>query len=181
MTDQHAGWIKGLVGPLQVKPGANVDLTRDFDPGARFGFRKKKDGQELLHQGMKMLAEYQDRLAAQDTFGVLVVLQALDAAGKDSTIRHVLSGVNPQGVRVSSFKQPSATELRHDYLWRHARELPARGEIGIFNRSHYEEVLVARVHREILDSEKLPPESRTGQHLGAPLPGNQRLGALPGR
>jgi PPK2 family polyphosphate:nucleotide phosphotransferase len=161
MTDQHAGWIKGLVGPLQVKPGVDVDLTRDFDPGARFGFRKKKDGQELLHQGMKMLAEYQDRLAAQDTFGVLVVLQALDAAGKDSTIRHVLSGVNPQGVRVSSFKQPSATELRHDYLWRHARELPARGEIGIFNRSHYEEVLIARVHREILDREKLPPESRT--------------------
>jgi PPK2 family polyphosphate:nucleotide phosphotransferase len=161
MTDQHAGWIKGLVGPLQVKPGADVDLTRDFDPGARFGFRKKKDGQELLHQGMKMLAEYQDRLAAQDTFGVLVVLQALDAAGKDSTIRHVLSGMNPQGVRVSSFKQPSATELRHDYLWRHARELPARGEIGVFNRSHYEEVLIARVHREILDREKLPPESRT--------------------
>jgi PPK2 family polyphosphate:nucleotide phosphotransferase len=162
MTDQHAGWIKSLVGPLQVKPGADVDLTRDFDPGARFGFHKKKDGHELLHRGMKMLAEYQDRLAAQDTFGVLVVLQALDAAGKDSTIRHVLSGVNPQGVRVSSFKQPSATELRHDYLWRHARELPARGEIGIFNRSHYEEVLIARVHREILDREKLPPESRTG-------------------
>ena len=162
MTDQQDGWIKSLVGPLQVKPGADVDLTRDFDPGARFGFHKKKDGQELLHQGMKMLAEYQDRLAAQDTFGVLVVLQALDAAGKDSTIRHVLSGMNPQGVRVSSFKQPSATELRHDYLWRHARELPARGEIGIFNRSHYEEVLIARVHREILDSEKLPPESRTG-------------------
>jgi PPK2 family polyphosphate:nucleotide phosphotransferase len=162
MTDQHAGWIKGLVGPLRVKPGAGVDLARDFDPGARFGFRKKKDGRELLHQGVKLLAEYQDRLAAQDTYGVLVVLQALDAGGKDSTIRHVLSGVNPQGVRVSSFKEPSAAELRHDYLWRHARELPARGEMGIFNRSHYEEVLVARVHREILDSEKLPPESRTG-------------------
>ena len=162
MTEQNASWIKDLVGPLQVKPGASVDLARDFDPGARFGFRKKKDGHDLLHKGVKLLAEYQDRLAAQDTYGVLVVLQALDAAGKDSTIRHVLSGVNPQGVRVSSFKQPSAAELRHDYLWRHARELPARGEIGIFNRSHYEEVLVARVHREILDSEKLPPESRTG-------------------
>ena len=162
MTEQNASWIKDLVGPLQVKPGASVDLAQDFDPGARFGFRKKKDGHDLLHQGVKLLAEYQDRLAAQDTYGVLVVLQALDAAGKDSTIRHVLSGVNPQGVRVSSFKQPSAAELRHDYLWRHARELPARGEIGIFNRSHYEEVLVARVHREILDSEKLPPESRTG-------------------
>ena len=162
MADQHAGWIKGLVGPLRVKPGSSVDLARDFDPGARFGVRKKKQGQDLLRQGTKLLAEYQDRLAAQDTYGVLVVLQALDAAGKDSTIRHVLSGVNPQGVKVSSFKEPSPTELRHDYLWRHALELPARGEIGIFNRSHYEEVLVARVHREILDSEKLPPESRTG-------------------
>jgi PPK2 family polyphosphate:nucleotide phosphotransferase len=162
MTDQHAGWIEGLVGPLRVKPGSSVDLGRDFDPGARFSVRKKKDGQGLLRQGVKLLAEYQDRLAAQDTYGVLVVLQALDAAGKDSTIRHVLSGVNPQGVRVSSFKQPSAAELRHDYLWRHVRELPARGEIAIFNRSHYEEVLIVRVHREILDSEQLPPESRTG-------------------
>jgi PPK2 family polyphosphate:nucleotide phosphotransferase len=162
MTDQRAGWIEGLVGPLRVKPGSSVDLGRDFDPGARFSVRKKKDGQGLLRQGVKLLAEYQDRLAAQDTYGVLVVLQALDAAGKDSTIRHVLSGVNPQGVRVSSFKQPSAAELRHDYLWRHVRELPARGEIAIFNRSHYEEVLIVRVHREILDSEQLPPESRTG-------------------
>jgi PPK2 family polyphosphate:nucleotide phosphotransferase len=162
MTDQRADWIKDLVGPLLVKPGSSVDLARDLDPGARFGVRKKADGQDMLREGVEMLAKYQDRLAAQDTYGVLVVLQALDAAGKDSTIRHVMSGVNPQGVRVSSFKQPSAAELRHDYLWRHARELPARGEIGIFNRSHYEEVLVARVHREILDSEKLPPESRTG-------------------
>jgi PPK2 family polyphosphate:nucleotide phosphotransferase len=162
MTDEHAGWIEELVSRLRIKPGSSVDLGRDFDPGARFGVRKKKDGQDLLRQGVKLLAEYQDRLAAQDTYGVLVVLQALDAAGKDSTIRHVLSGVNPQGVRVSSFKEPSAEELRHDYLWRHARALPARGEIGIFNRSHYEEVLVARVHREILDSERLPPESRTG-------------------
>jgi PPK2 family polyphosphate:nucleotide phosphotransferase len=162
MTDEHAGWIKGLVGPLQVKPGSRVDLARDFDPGARFGVRKKKDGPDLLRQGVKLLADDQDRLAAQDTYGVLVVLQALDAAGKDGTIRHVLSGVNPQGVRVSSFKQPSPAELRHDYLWRHARELPARGEIGIFNRSHYEEVLVARVHRAILDSEKLPPERSPG-------------------
>ena len=162
MTEEHAGWIKDLVGPLRVEPGSDVDLARDFDPGARFGVRKKQDGQELLRQGVKVLAEYQDRLAAQDTYGVLVVLQALDAAGKDSTIRHVLSGVNPQGVRVTSFKEPSSAELRHDYLWRHARALPARGEIGVFNRSHYEEVLVTRVHREILDGEKLPPESRTG-------------------
>ena len=162
MTEQQAGWIKRLVEPLRVKPGAAVNLPRDFDPGARFGVRKKGDGQELLRQGVEMLAEYQDRLAAQDTYGVLVVMQALDAAGKDGTIRHVMSGVNPQGVRVSSFKQPSAEELRHDYLWRQARKLPARGEIGIFNRSHYEEVLVVRVHQDLLDGEKLPPESRGG-------------------
>jgi PPK2 family polyphosphate:nucleotide phosphotransferase len=162
MTEQQASWIKGLVGPLRVKPGSKVDLRRDFDPGARFGVHNKDDGQELLRQGVELLAEYQDRLAAQDTYGVLVVLQALDAGGKDSTIRHVLSGVNPQGVRVSSFKEPSAEELRHDYLWRQARQLPARGEIAVFNRSHYEEVLVVRVHRELLDAEKLPPESRVG-------------------
>jgi PPK2 family polyphosphate:nucleotide phosphotransferase len=162
MTDQDDGWVESLVGPLRVKPGSSVDLGQDFDPGARFGVRKKNEGQDLLRQGVKLLARYQDRLAAQDTYGVLVVLQAPDAGGKDSTIRHVLSGVNPQGVRVSSFKQPSPAELRHDYLWRHVRELPARGEIGIFNRSHYEEVLIVRVHREILGSEQLPPESRTG-------------------
>jgi len=162
MTEQQASWIKGLVGPLRVKPGSKVDLRRDFDPGARFGVHDKDDGQELLRQGVELLAEYQDRLAAQDTYGVLVVLQALDAGGKDSTIRHVLSGVNPQGVRVSSFKEPSAEELRHDYLWRQARQLPARGEIAVFNRSHYEEVLVVRVHRELLDAEKLPLESRVG-------------------
>ena len=105
---------------------------------------------------MRLLAEYQARLAAQDTWGVLVVLQALDAAGKDGTIRHVMSGVNPQGVAVHSFKVPSAEELDHDYLWRYAQRLPARGEIGIFNRSHYEEVLVVRVHPENLDRQKLP-------------------------
>jgi PPK2 family polyphosphate:nucleotide phosphotransferase len=109
---------------------------------------------------VELLAEYQDRLSAQGTYAVLAALQGMDAAGKDSTIRHVMSGVNPQGVRVSSFKAPSAEELDHDYLWRHARRLPARGEIGIFNRSHYEEVLVVRVHPENLDREKIPLESR---------------------
>ena len=116
----------------------------------------KKEGVEILGRGVELLAEYQERLAAQDTYGVLVVLQALDAAGKDGTIRHVMSGVNPQGVRVSSFKVPSAEELDHDFLWRYAKRLPARGEIGIFNRSHYEEVLVVRVHPENLEREKLP-------------------------
>src|SRR6202042_3023357 len=162
MTDHDADWIPGLVGLLRVKPGSRVRLPADFDPGATLGVRKKDDGLSLLRRGMALLAEYQDRLAAQDTHGVLVVLQALDAGGKDSTIRHVMSGVNPQGVRVSSFKEPSAEELRHDYLWRQARQLPARGEIGVFNRSHYEEGLVVRVPTELLEAEKLPPGSRSG-------------------
>ena len=110
---------------------------------------------------------------------MLVVLQALDAAGKDGTIRHVMSGVNPQGVQVHSFKVPSAEELDHDYLWRYAQRLPARGDIGIFNRSHYEEVLVVRVHPENLDRQKLPARVEAGGCVEAPLPGDQRLGALP--
>ena len=130
MTDHDADWIPGLVGRLRVKPGSRVRLPAGFDPGATLGVRKKDDGLSLLRRGMALLAEYQERLAAQENYGVLVVLQALDAAGKDSTIRHVMSGVNPQGVKVSSFKAPSAEELSHDYLWRHARRLPARGEIG---------------------------------------------------
>ena len=112
---------------------------------------------------MSLLADYQARLAAQDRYGVLVCLQALDAGGKDGTIRHVMSGVNPQGVHVASFKVPSAEELDHDYLWRYARQLPARGEIGIFNRSHYEEVLVVRVHPEHLRRQKLPKENRASR------------------
>ena len=104
--------------------------------------------------------EYQARLAAQDTYGVLVVLQALDAAGKDGTIRHVMSGVNPQGVRVESFKVPSSRELDQDFLRRYQERLPSRGEIGIFNRSHYEEVLVVRVHPEIVVRQQLPAETR---------------------
>jgi PPK2 family polyphosphate:nucleotide phosphotransferase len=160
MTNLDVRWVSGLVGPLRVAPGSEVKLPGDFDPGARFGVRKKKDGARLLTQGVELLAEYQQRLAAQDTYGLLIVLQGMDASGKDGTIRHVMSGVNPQGVHVSSFKVPSAEELGHDYLWRLARRLPARGEIGIFNRSHYEEVLAVRVHPENLEREKLPPESR---------------------
>jgi PPK2 family polyphosphate:nucleotide phosphotransferase len=113
-----------------------------------------------MQNGIAMLNDYQARLAAQDSHGVLVCLQALDAGGKDGTIRHVMSGVNPQGVHVTGFKVPSSEELDHDYLWRYARRLPARGDIGIFNRSHYEEVLVVRVHREILDRQKLPKDAR---------------------
>ncbi len=160
MADHRAGRLAELIKPLRVKPGSKVDLAKDFDPRYKAGFLKKKDGVELLQAGVELLADYQQRLAAQDTYGVLMCLQALDAGGKDGTIRHVMTGVNPQGVHVSSFKTPSAEELSHDYLWRHVRRLPRRGEIGIFNRSHYEEVLVARVHPEILDREKLPEAAR---------------------
>ena len=160
MADQRAKQIAELIKPLRVPPGSKVNVARDFDPGYKAGFVKKKDGADLLTTGIEMLADYQARLAAQDTYGVLVCLQALDAGGKDGTIRHVMSGVNPQGVQVSSFKAPSSEELDHDYLWRCARRLPARGDIGIFNRSHYEEVLVVRVHPENLDRQKLPVEAR---------------------
>ncbi len=155
---KQAKRIGEATAPLRVKPGGKVDLAKDFDPGYKADFVKKSDGDELLAEGVRLLDEYQARLSAEDRNGLLVVLQALDTGGKDGTIRHVMSGVNPQGVRVTSFKQPSAEELDHDYLWRYAKALPRRGEIGIFNRSHYEELLVVRVHPEILEREKLPPE-----------------------
>ncbi|MFB7334772.1 polyphosphate kinase 2 family protein [Streptomyces adustus] len=158
MTDERAERIAEFIAPLRVKPGSKVRLGRDFDPRYKAGV-KKRDGAELLRAGVSLLAEYQERLAAQDTYGVLLCLQALDAGGKDGTIRHVMSGVNPQGVRVSSFKVPSSEELDHDYLWRYAQRLPERGEIAIFNRSHYEEVLVVRVHPELLLRQKLPERS----------------------
>jgi PPK2 family polyphosphate:nucleotide phosphotransferase len=160
MPELHVGNIARFIEPFRVDPGSKVVLAKDFDPAFKAGVTKKKDGVELLQQGIDVLAEYQTRLAAQDTHGVLVVLQALDAAGKDGAIRHVMSGVNPQGVSVHGFKQPSSEELDHDFLWRYAQRLPGRGEIGIFNRSHYEEVLVVRVHPEILERQKLPKEAR---------------------
>lgn len=159
MADERAGLIADFIAPLRVEPGSKVRLDRDFDPRYK-GNLKKRDGGELLRTGVSLLAEYQERLAAQDTYGVLLCLQALDAGGKDGTIRHVMSGVNPQGVRVSSFKVPSDEELDHDYLSRYARRLPTRGEIAIFNRSHYEEVLVVRVHPENLIRQKLPDDVR---------------------
>jgi PPK2 family polyphosphate:nucleotide phosphotransferase len=155
----NSEWIESLVKPLLVKPGSKVALAKDFDPGYRGGRHKKKDGHSLLQQGVDLLADYQDRLSAQNTYGVLVVLQAIDAGGKDGTIRHVMTGVNPQGVTVHSFKVPSVEELDHDYLWRYAQHLPARGQIGIFNRSHYEEVLVVRVHPDNLVRQGLPAET----------------------
>jgi PPK2 family polyphosphate:nucleotide phosphotransferase len=162
MKDTRLQRIREFIEPLRVVPGSAIVLGRDFDPADTGTFFTEKDSKDLLHEGVELLDHYQSRLAAQDTYGVLVVLQALDAGGKDSTIRHVMSGVNPQGVVVHGFKAPSAEELDHDYLWRYAQKLPARGQIAIFNRSHYEEVVVVRVHPEILERQKLPPASRDG-------------------
>src|ERR1700744_4262148 len=156
MTRRIANFIK----PFRVAPGSSVTLAKDFDPAFKAGIEKKKDGVGLLNDGIALLSEYQQRLAAESAHGVVVVLQALDAAGKDGTIRHVMSGVNPQGVRVESFKVPSDRERSQDYLRRYQERLPARGEIGIFNRSHYEEVLVVRVHPQNLVAQKLPAHSR---------------------
>jgi PPK2 family polyphosphate:nucleotide phosphotransferase len=165
MPDLRPERIARFIEPFRVEPGKRVRLARDFDPaGARK--RSKAEAKQLLASGVELLAEYQSRLAAQDTYSLLVILQAIDAAGKDGTIRHVMSGVNPQGVEVHSFKVPSAEELDHDYLWRYARRLPARGHIGIFNRSYYEEVLVVRVHPQILAGQQLPPSARKGDVWG---------------
>jgi PPK2 family polyphosphate:nucleotide phosphotransferase len=154
--------LASFIEPFRVTPGRKVSLPEDFDPAFKGGINKKKQGKALLEEGVQLLCDYQARLAAQDNWAVLVVLQALDTAGKDGTIRHVMSGVNPQGVAVHSFKVPSAEELDHDFLWRYAWRLPARGQIGIFNRSHYEEVLVVRVHPEALAREKLPERLTRG-------------------
>jgi PPK2 family polyphosphate:nucleotide phosphotransferase len=164
VTDLQPKLIREVAAGLRVEPGRKVRLARDFDPSFRFRADPvgKAELKRLLSQGIELLAEYQMRLAAQDTYGVVVVLQAMDAAGKDGTIRHVMSGVNPQGVEVRSFKIPSSEELGHDFLWRYQRRLPERGHIGIFNRSHYEEVLVVRVHPQILQGQKLPPSSKRG-------------------
>jgi len=155
-------YARDLVEPLRVAPGATVALRRDFDPGYTDSLTSKDEASARLAEGISLLSDYQERLSAQRTFGVLLVLQGLDASGKDSTIKHVMSGVNPQGVEVHSFKQPSAEELDHDFLWRYERSLPERGRIGIYNRSHYEEVLVVRVHPDLLAGERLPRPTRTG-------------------
>ncbi len=162
LTDERRARLEDFIAPFRVKPGSKVTLAKDFDPRFKAGVRKKKEGVALLEEGVRLLTEYQARLAAQNSWSVLVVLQALDAAGKDGLIRHVMSGVNPQGVGVHSFKVPSAEELGHDFLWRYSRCLPSRGEIGIFNRSHYEEVVVVRVHPENLDRQHLPRSARHG-------------------
>jgi PPK2 family polyphosphate:nucleotide phosphotransferase len=141
--------------PFRVADGTHFRL-KDFDPADTRGLKSKEQAKETLERGVARLAELQEKLYAQDRWAILLILQAMDAAGKDSTIKHVMSGVNPQGCQVTSFKGPSAEELNHDFLWRTTRSLPERGKIGIFNRSYYEEVLAVRVHPEFLAQEKMP-------------------------
>jgi PPK2 family polyphosphate:nucleotide phosphotransferase len=149
--------IQGYVQPFRVTKGKGFRL-KDFDPADTRGLKVGKGvAAELLAQGTEWLAQEQEMLYAQDRWSLLLVFQAMDAAGKDSTIKHVMSGINPQGCQVYSFKQPSAEELQHDFLWRYVKQLPERGRIGIFNRSYYEEVLVVRVHPAILEQQRLPP------------------------
>ena len=148
--------IRKYVHPFRISKGKGFRL-KDFDPGDTCGLKLgKKEAADLLQHGIAGLAEEQDMLYAQDSWSLLLIFQAMDAAGKDSTIKHVMSGVNPQGCQVFSFKQPTSEELDHDFMWRCVRHLPERGRIGIFNRSYYEEVLVVRVHAEILKRQKLP-------------------------
>ena len=154
-----------LIKPYLVASGKDFRL-KDYDPGDTHHLRSedKPEAKKLVAEGVKMLAELQDVLFAQSNWGLLLIFQAMDAAGKDSMIKHVMSGVNPQGVDVYSFKAPSSEELSHDFLWRTNRCLPPRGKIGIFNRSYYEEVLVVRVHPELLEKEHIPKELR-GKHF----------------
>jgi len=147
--------LKDLAERFQVAEGGKFQL-KDFDAGDTWKCKSKEDAQGLLARGLERLNEMQEKLYAQDNWSLLLIFQAMDAAGKDSTIKHVMSGVNPQGCEVTSFKAPSNEELDHDFLWRCQKCLPQRGRIGIFNRSYYEEVLVVRAHRELLDKQKLP-------------------------
>ena len=153
---------RALAKDFRVTDGSRFRL-KDIDPGDthKFGDEDKPRAKEMLAHGVELLAELQDRLYAQDRWAVLLIFQAMDAAGKDGAIKHVMSGINPQGCQVYSFKSPSSEDLDHDYLWRCLRCLPERGRIGIFNRSYYEETLVVRVHPEFLDKQKVPEERRS--------------------
>ena len=144
--------------PFLVRPGKSIRL-KDHDPRYTAGFQGKADAHEALLEDVTGLAAAQDLLWASKQYSVIIIFQALDAAGKDGTIKHVMSGVNPQGVDVFSFKAPSTRELAHDYLWRCSKALPERGRIGIFNRSYYEELTVVRIHERLLESERLPRQS----------------------
>jgi PPK2 family polyphosphate:nucleotide phosphotransferase len=147
--------IDKLAKAFRVDSGKHFRL-KDVDPAATPQVHSKEHAEEALQKGIVRMAELQDRLYAQDCWSLLLIFQAMDAAGKDGVIKHVMSGVNPQGCQVYSFKAPSEKELQHDFLWRTTRDLPERGHIGIFNRSYYEEVLIVRVHSDILKTEKMP-------------------------
>ncbi len=140
----------------RIEDGKDFRL-KDYDPADTDGWHAKERAEEALQQGVARLAELQDELYAQDRWAVLLIFQGMDAGGKDGAIKHVMSGVNPEGCQVYSFKAPTEAELRHDFLWRTTLDLPQRGHIGIFNRSYYEEVLIVRVHPEVLKGEKVPP------------------------
>jgi len=157
--------IRRLGSAFRVTKGKGFHLS-DFDPADTLGMKSeaKSAAGDLLRQGVDEISRLQEMLYAQDRWGVLLIFQAMDAAGKDGTIKHVLSGVNPQGCEVSAFKAPSSEELDHDFLWRCSKRLPERGRLGIFNRSYYEETLVVRVHPEFLAKEKLPPRL-VGKHI----------------
>src|SRR5205823_5510835 len=150
-------WASKLSKSYRIDAAKNFKL-KHFDPASTAHVQSKEHAQELLAQGIAEMAECQDMLYAQDRWAVLLIFQAMDAAGKDGTIKHVMSGVNPQGCQVYSFKTPSSEELDHDFLWRCIKYLPERGRIGIFNRSYYEEALVVRIHPEFLEKQMLPPE-----------------------
>jgi PPK2 family polyphosphate:nucleotide phosphotransferase len=154
-SKQRRKRVAQLIERFRVTSGSRFRL-RDYDPGDTRGVGSKEEATEYLKQGVEQLAEMQDRLYAQDQWGVLLIFQAMDAAGKDGAIKHVMSGINPQGCQVFAFKAPTSEELDHDFLWRTSKSLPERGRIGIFNRSYYEEVLVVRVHPAILESQKVP-------------------------
>ena len=149
---------------LQVKPGVDIGLA-DFNPGSTGDFHSHHHAKSRLQSDIKRLAKLQSIFYASGQYALLIVLQGMDAAGKDGAIKHVMTGINPQGVDVSSFKVPSAVELEHDYLWRETKVLPPRGRIGIFNRSYYEELVVTRVHESVLDREDLPPGSASDPDL----------------
>jgi len=157
--------IHNFIKPYVVVSGKKF-ILKDHDPGDmhHLNSEDKPEAKRLLEESVRMLAELQEVLYAQSSWGLLLIFQAMDAAGKDSTIRHVMSGVNPQGVDVFSFKSPSSEEMSHDFLWRTNRSLPPRGKIGIFNRSYYEEVLVVRVHPELLENQRIPEKLR-GEHF----------------
>src|SRR5690348_1445005 len=156
-------WAHKLSKPYRIDSGKGFRL-KHFDPASTAHVQSKEHAEKLLAQSIAEMAELQDKLYAQDRWGVLLIFQAMDAAGKDGAIKHVMSGVNPQGCQVYSFKAPSSEDLNHDFLWRTTKCLPERGHIGIFNRSYYEEVLVVRVHPEILQGQRVP-ESLIGKDI----------------